>query len=68
MRNDEDVKKPTRFHLEVDLDAVAGDPREELARVLRYWAGNVKHYEFDRAVSEAVYDSEYREVGRWGLS
>lgn len=64
----DEAKKPSRFRLEVDLSAVAGDPAEELARVLRYWGGNVKHYKFDEPASEAVYDSEYREVGRWSLS
>lgn len=56
------------FHLEVDLEAVAGDPADELARVLRYWAGNLKHYSFEQPHREAVMDSEYREVGHWSLS
>lgn len=64
----DEEKKPTLFHLEVDLSDVAGDPPEELARILRYWAGNIKHYEVDGAISEAVYDSQYREVGQWSLS
>ena len=35
-----------KFVLEVDLSAgaVADAPLEELGRILRYWAGNVKHY------------------------
>lgn len=61
-------KTPTRFHLEVDLSAVAGDPAEELARVLRYWGGNMKHYDFGRPASETVYDSAYSDVGRWSLT
>lgn len=59
---------PTQFRLDVDLSAVAGDPREELSRVLRYWAGNMKHYDFEQPATEAVYDSEYREVGNWALT
>lgn len=58
----------SRFHLDVDLEAVAGDPAEELARILRYWAGNVKHYDLTASQSEIVRDSEYRKVGRWSLS
>ncbi|UPW02920.1 hypothetical protein M1C57_14560 [Rhodococcus pyridinivorans] len=56
------------FRLEVDLEAVAGDPAEELGRILRYWAGNLKHYSFDQPHREAVMDSEYHEVGHWSLS
>jgi len=59
---------PIRFRLDVDLSAVAGDPTEELSRVLRYWAGNMKHYDLDQPVTETVYDSEYREVGSWSLT
>ena len=46
------------FRFEVDLEAVAGDPAEELGRVLRYWAGNLKHYSFDQPHREAVMDSQ----------
>lgn len=61
-------KKPTQFVLEIDLSAVAGDPNQELSRALRYWAGNLKHYDFTEPVSEAVYDSEYAKIGQWSLS
>lgn len=59
---------PTRFRLDIDLGAVAGDPVEELARVLRYWGGNMKHYDLAKPTTETIYDSEYREVGKWSLS
>lgn len=61
-------KAPTRFRLDVDLTAIAGDPTDELSRVLRYWAGNMKHYDLAQPSSEAVYDSEYREIGNWTLT
>ncbi|MEZ5085229.1 MAG: hypothetical protein R2722_02920 [Tessaracoccus sp.] len=61
-------KKPTMFRLDVDLEAVAGDPAEELARILRYWGGNMKHYDFEQVAMESLRDSEGREVGRWSLS
>lgn len=61
-------KTATRFHLEIDLAAVAGDPGEELSRVLRYWAGNMKHYDLGQPATETVYDSEHREVGHWTLA
>lgn len=56
------------FRLDVDLEAVAGDPAEELARILRYWGGNMKHYDFEQVAMESLRDSEGREVGRWSLS
>ncbi|MCG7288752.1 MULTISPECIES: hypothetical protein [unclassified Corynebacterium] len=65
--NDEPTNIQT-FRLEVNLETVAGDPAEELGRVLRYWAGNLKHYSFDKPHHEAVMDSTYREVGHWSLS
>lgn len=58
----------THLHLEVHLDAVTGEPADELARILRYWAGNLKHYDLGTPQSEIIRDSAYREVGRWSLS
>lgn len=54
-----------RFILEVDLDAgvVDGDPVGELGRILRYWAGNLKHCSLDAGDSQAIYDSDYAPVG-----
>ena len=48
-----------KFTLEVDLTAggIPGREVEELGRILRYWAGNVKHYELDTAPAETIYDS-----------
>lgn len=60
--------RPTKFRLDVDLGAVTGDPTEELARILRYWADNMKHYDLGQIAAQSVFDSEYREVGRWSLS
>ncbi|MFF7734287.1 MULTISPECIES: hypothetical protein [unclassified Streptomyces] len=56
-----------RFLLEVSLDdaAPAKDPAAELGRILRYWAGNLHHYALTPGDEAAIYDSEYREVGRW---
>ncbi|WP_141579227.1 hypothetical protein [Actinomadura sp. WMMA1423] len=59
-----------KFVLEVDLGegAVAEDAVGELGRILRYWGGNVRHYELKPGDGSAVYDSDYREVGRWEIS
>jgi len=57
-----------KFTLEVDLDQL--DPArtaDELSRILRYWAGNIKHYDLKTAERVKVYDSGYAKVGRWTL-
>ena len=59
-----------KFTLEVDLTAggIPGREVEELGRILRYWAGNVKHYELDTAPAETIYDSGYSPVGAWAIT
>jgi hypothetical protein len=55
-----------RFVLEVEVgDEVA---IEELGRIMRYWAGNLKHYALAPGVGEDVYDSTYAKVGRWHIA
>jgi hypothetical protein len=57
-----------RFVLEVDLEAgaLAGDAREaELGRILRYWGGAMKQVELALGSTQALYDSDYTEVGSW---
>jgi hypothetical protein len=56
-----------KFVLEVDLNAgvVPGAELTELGRILRYWAGNLKHYELTVGAGETVSDSSYAEVGTW---
>ena len=56
------------FTLEVDLDRVAGDPVIELERILRYWGGNMRHYDIAVPVTTDVSDSEYTVVGSWTLA
>lgn len=59
-----------KFVLEVDMSegAVAADAVAELGRILRYWGGNVRHYELRPGDGSAIYDSDYREVGRWEIA
>ncbi len=57
-----------KFTLEVDLDALTGEQVEEVARILRYWAGNLRHFAVEEGASEEVYDSGYAPVGRWEIS
>ncbi|MFD9069682.1 hypothetical protein [Streptomyces lasiicapitis] len=63
-----------KFLLEVDVDGdvdgtpSAEDTTRELGRILRYWAGNLRHYDLKPGVGEAVYDSGHREVGRWTVT
>jgi len=58
-----------RFLLEVDMGDTAWDGKavEELGRILRYWGGNLKHYELKPGDGSDIYDSEYRDVGRWRI-
>ncbi len=58
-----------RFLLEVTMDegALAEDPAGELQRILRYWGGNLKHYELRPGDGSVIYDSAYQEVGRWSV-
>ena len=59
---------PMRFVMEVDLSAMAdGREADELARILRYWAGAVKQVPLTPGTSQALYDSEYTEVGSWEI-
>ncbi|MFD5945336.1 hypothetical protein ACFWAZ_03985 [Streptomyces collinus] len=59
-----------KFLLEVTMDesALVKDPAGELGRILRYWGGNVRHYALGPGDGAAIYDSEYREVGRWHVA
>ncbi|WP_405877406.1 hypothetical protein OG747_02710 [Streptomyces sp. NBC_01384] len=59
-----------KFLLEVDLEEAGWDESaaQELGRILRYWGGNMQHYELTPGDGSAVYDSGYREVGRWSIT
>jgi hypothetical protein len=55
--------------LEIDLEAgaVPADVTGEVGRILRYWAGNLKHYELVEGTSETLSDSTYALVGTWRI-
>ncbi|MEU0385370.1 hypothetical protein [Streptomyces chartreusis] len=59
-----------KFLLEVTMDdaALTEDPAGELGRILRYWGGNLHHYALGPGDGSVIYDSEYREVGRWRVT
>ena len=57
-----------KFTLEVDLDAVAGEPVAELERILRYGGGNMRHYDLAEETTTDVSDSAYTIVGSWTLA
>ncbi|MGX2997085.1 hypothetical protein JNUCC64_22955 [Streptomyces sp. JNUCC 64] len=55
-----------KFVLEVNVpDGGPDETVRELSRVLRYWGGNLHHYPPAPGTGETVYDSVYREIGRW---
>ena len=53
------------FEIDMNTDAVKLDPEAEIARALRYWAGNLKNYPMEQGAEEDVYDSAYERVGSW---
>ena len=59
-----------KFTLEVELDEATPDDvvLGELGRILRYWAGNLKHYPLTDGQSDTIRDSRYAEVGTWRIS
>jgi hypothetical protein len=59
-----------KFTLEVELDDATPDDvvLDELGRILRYWAGNLKHYPLTDGQSEVLRDSSYEAVGTWRLA
>lgn len=58
-----------KFLLEVDMGDAAFEGRAagELGRILRYWGGNLHHYDLKPGDGSAIYDSRYSEVGRWSI-
>lgn len=59
-----------KFVLEVDMGDTAfdGNAAQELGRILRYWGGNLNHFDLKPGDGSALYDSEYREVGYWRIT
>jgi hypothetical protein len=57
-----------KFVLEVDMDGFGDRAGAELGRILRYWGGAMPKVELTDGAAQAIYDSEYREVGRWTVT
>jgi hypothetical protein len=58
-----------KFVLEVDMGETAFDGKAaaELGRILRYWGGNLHHYELRPGDGSVIHDSGDHEVGRWSI-
>ena len=54
-----------RLTIDIDLEALPEPKGAELGRILRYWAGNVKHYPMEPGAGETISDSTYAPVGSW---
>ncbi|MBO2451937.1 hypothetical protein J4573_32955 [Actinomadura barringtoniae] len=54
-----------KFVLEVEVPEE--NAVDELQRILRYWGGNLKHYEVKPGDASVIYDSAYQEVGAWRI-
>jgi hypothetical protein len=52
-----------RLLLEVDLGVLTGDANDEVARILRYWAGAMKQVELEPGFEQTLMDSAYAPVG-----
>ena len=58
-----------KFTLEVDLSQTADDPRDELGRILRYWAGAMKQLDdLGPGDRQDIYDFAYTKVGSWTIT
>ena len=59
-----------KFVLEVEMGPTAfdGNAVKELGRILRYWAGNLRHYKLVPGDRDDIYDSAYRQVGHWTIT
>jgi hypothetical protein len=58
------------MHLTIDIDveALSGDPAAEIGRILRYWAGAMKQIELSPGLEHELMDSEYRPVGKLAVT
>ena len=51
------------FTMEIDIEALSGEPRAEIARILRFWAGAVPKMELTSGLEQELMDSQYSPVG-----
>jgi hypothetical protein len=49
--------------IDIDVDALSGEPAAEIGRILRYWAGAMKQLDLTPGLSHDLMDSEYKAVG-----
>ena len=49
--------------LDIDMDALTGDPATEVGRILRYWGGAMKQLDLTQPMEHELSDSEYKIVG-----
>jgi len=49
--------------MDIDLDAIKDKPAQEVARILRYWAGALPQMELAAGVEQELMDSSYAPVG-----
>jgi hypothetical protein len=49
--------------MDIDIDALKDKPEEEVARILRYWAGALPQMDLATVTDQVLMDSAYRPVG-----
>jgi hypothetical protein len=52
-----------RLVMDIDIDALKDKPEEEVARILRYWAGALPQMDLATVTDQVLMDSAYRPVG-----
>jgi hypothetical protein len=70
LKDDRPGRREMKFVLEVDMGDTAFDGKadKELGRILRYWGGNLHHYDLKPGDGSPIYDSAYNEVGTWTIT
>jgi len=52
-----------RFVMDIDIDALKDKPEQEIARILRYWAGALPQMGLAAGTDQVLMDSAYTPVG-----
>ena len=57
-----------RFVMDIDMDALKNKPEQEIARILRYWAGALPRMELAAGTDQVLMCSAYAPVGHLGVT
>jgi hypothetical protein len=57
------IRSIVQFTIEIDIEQLSGEPRAEIARILRYWGGAIPQMELTSGLEQELMDSGYSPVG-----